>query len=346
MYGSEVPSHLCLCRVPPVVQAADMSALARACLLGQTSAYACLGAVLQATEARAKKQAIMPSGPCRLGGSRAYRGMTPAQAAAAAAERRARDNLWCGAEHTPEEVEQEVGTGAGGSNTNSRSSSPKLDASAATAAAAVCDRVAAIGAGKQLQANGQWHPNDATPAAAAAAALQTHQDVDQVQQQHAQQQIGVQQQQQQQEANNSTLQQEWEHHLQRQRQQRQQHQPRKRHAEEVDLTLSDSEDYAAEDLAAAGEDVTSTGCPCCSGLVAISDEGAAGAVVGAASSWKAWCAGHRQQLGKQQQECQQLDQQRQENTWVCQVCTLVNKPLVLQCEACLTVRTATTTNPT
>ncbi|WIA29116.1 hypothetical protein OEZ86_011627 [Tetradesmus obliquus] len=54
-------------------------------------------AIRKAAEARARQQALMPSGPCKLGGSSSYRHMTPAQAAAAAAERRARDNLWLAA---------------------------------------------------------------------------------------------------------------------------------------------------------------------------------------------------------------------------------------------------------
>jgi hypothetical protein len=49
-------------------------------------------------------------------------------------------------------------------------------------------------------------------------------------------------------------------------------------------------------------------------------------------SWRSWCARHRQLRQ------QQLAKQRQDGTWVCQACTLVNGPLVLQCEACLTVR--------
>lgn len=55
--------------------------------------------LLQAAEERAKKQQLMSSGPQKLGGNLALaRHLTPAQAAAAAAERRARDNIWCPSE--------------------------------------------------------------------------------------------------------------------------------------------------------------------------------------------------------------------------------------------------------
>jgi hypothetical protein len=50
------------------------------------------------------------------------------------------------------------------------------------------------------------------------------------------------------------------------------------------------------------------------------------------AAWRTWCAKHRQLRQ------QQLARQRQGGTWVCTVCTLVNGLLVLQCEACLTVR--------
>ncbi|DBA90648.1 TPA: hypothetical protein ACH3X1_003871 [Trebouxia sp. C0004] len=55
---------------------------------------------LKAAEARSKKQAVMPSGPRKLGGDLSLlKGLTPAQAAARAAERRARDNVWCPCDH-------------------------------------------------------------------------------------------------------------------------------------------------------------------------------------------------------------------------------------------------------
>ncbi|GIL89244.1 hypothetical protein Vretifemale_17094 [Volvox reticuliferus] len=55
---------------------------------------------LKAAEERAKRQRIMPTGPRRLGhgdgdGGHLQRYATPAEAAAAAAERRCRDNRWC-----------------------------------------------------------------------------------------------------------------------------------------------------------------------------------------------------------------------------------------------------------
>lgn len=56
---------------------------------------------LAAAEKRAKAAAFMPSGPRRLGGdSEIMRALSPLQAAAMAAERRLRDDLWCAAPTT------------------------------------------------------------------------------------------------------------------------------------------------------------------------------------------------------------------------------------------------------
>lgn len=56
---------------------------------------------LAAAEKRAKAASVMPSGPRRLGGdSEIMRALSPLQAAAMAAERRLRDDLWCAAPTT------------------------------------------------------------------------------------------------------------------------------------------------------------------------------------------------------------------------------------------------------
>ena len=58
-------------------------------------------AALAAAEKRAKGASLMPSGPRRLGGdSEIMRALSPLQAAAMAAERRLRDDLWCAAPST------------------------------------------------------------------------------------------------------------------------------------------------------------------------------------------------------------------------------------------------------
>ncbi|KAL3503607.1 hypothetical protein ACH5RR_038056 [Cinchona calisaya] len=55
--------------------------------------------VLAAAETRLHLGSLMPSGPKRLGGdSSMMSALTPIQAAAMAAERRLRDNIWCGSE--------------------------------------------------------------------------------------------------------------------------------------------------------------------------------------------------------------------------------------------------------
>lgn len=52
-----------------------------------------------AAENRARLKSLLPSGPRRLGGDHSIKSaLTPIQAAAMAAERRLRDNIWCGSE--------------------------------------------------------------------------------------------------------------------------------------------------------------------------------------------------------------------------------------------------------
>eukprot|EP00200_Dunaliella_tertiolecta_P012333 CAMPEP_0202389862 /NCGR_PEP_ID=MMETSP1127-20130417/85378_1 /ASSEMBLY_ACC=CAM_ASM_000462 /TAXON_ID=3047 /ORGANISM="Dunaliella tertiolecta, Strain CCMP1320" /LENGTH=370 /DNA_ID=CAMNT_0048991785 /DNA_START=94 /DNA_END=1203 /DNA_ORIENTATION=- len=67
-------------------------------------------AVAKAAEDRAKKQRIMPHGPCKLGGSNTAASVPPSLAAAAAAMRRAADNAWCPCEHLRASVPRSVGT--------------------------------------------------------------------------------------------------------------------------------------------------------------------------------------------------------------------------------------------
>ncbi|KAK9824520.1 hypothetical protein WJX72_011052 [[Myrmecia] bisecta] len=50
--------------------------------------------IVKAAEERTKLQQLMHPGPRRLGGAGALQGLTPAQAAARAAERRAQDSVW------------------------------------------------------------------------------------------------------------------------------------------------------------------------------------------------------------------------------------------------------------
>lgn len=64
-------------------------------------------AAVKAAEERARRQAMMPSGPQKVGGDLTLRHtLPPALAAAAAAERRARDNMWCPTEALKEREEQ------------------------------------------------------------------------------------------------------------------------------------------------------------------------------------------------------------------------------------------------
>ncbi|KAF5829018.1 WLM domain-containing protein [Dunaliella salina] len=67
------------------------------------------GAVAKAAEDRAKKQRLMPSGPCKLGGSNTAASVPPSLAAAAAAMRRAADNAWCPCERLRASVPRSAG---------------------------------------------------------------------------------------------------------------------------------------------------------------------------------------------------------------------------------------------
>eukprot|EP00250_Pteridium_aquilinum_P004580 c14788_g1_i1 orf=80-1162(+) len=84
---------------------------------------------LAAAEKRARTGSLMPSGPRRLGGdSEIMQALSPIQAAAMAAERRLRDDLWCAAPDTlgedgtdkAQEREDASGPGLSRENTNRR----------------------------------------------------------------------------------------------------------------------------------------------------------------------------------------------------------------------------------
>lgn len=305
--------------------------------------FAC-SVCLQAAEARAKKAAIMPAGPQKLGGSRSYKHMTPAQAAAAAAERRAHDNMWCGAEHTPEEVQQELG---------SADASPAASTAAAAAVAAVA-AASSVGPSVAAAAASQ-SPAHGCKATATAAAAAGHAAV---RRQQAELEV--------------TLQQEWRARIQqqqRQRQQAQQQKAKKRSAAEaIDLTLSDDESdgllaghlsaaAAANSKAAVADGAGALGpcsCPCCHPGFAAAER--LDTTSSGAASFRVWCARSRQWLQDQQElskaVSKQLDPQPSaghpsaaashtagaSGQWVCPVCTLLNPAMVLQCEACLTER--------
>lgn len=305
----------------------------------------------------------MPSGPRKLGGSSSsginHKQLTPAQAAAAAAERRARDNVWCGAEHAADEVEQEVGQQA-----DSLPGASTADASTAAAGAGWYQSAAAAAA--------------AAPAAAAAARAAAGTRVSRAQQPHAavgafpsgpaQPQQGT--------ASNTlhqplphssqqqaALQQEWQQHLQQRQLQQQQRQRKRPAVETVDLTLSDGEDdgdpqqeAAAAAGAAAAAAAGSSGfgaagssagarpvavsCPCCAASVDGPLDAAVMQRLQQRTGYQQWCDLHRQlraeQQGQQQGRSRAAD--AAEGAWTCNVCTLVNPGRVLVCEACLSVK--------
>eukprot|EP00216_Chloropicon_sp_CCMP2111_P006097 CAMPEP_0198238776 /NCGR_PEP_ID=MMETSP1446-20131203/4339_1 /TAXON_ID=1461542 ORGANISM="Unidentified sp, Strain CCMP2111" /NCGR_SAMPLE_ID=MMETSP1446 /ASSEMBLY_ACC=CAM_ASM_001112 /LENGTH=337 /DNA_ID=CAMNT_0043921243 /DNA_START=292 /DNA_END=1305 /DNA_ORIENTATION=+ len=70
--------------------------------------------MLKAVEGRLSHQQLMSHGPQRLGGSKDFdRGLTPAQAAAKAAERRIRDDMWCPTEGIVESIVLDDGRDVG-----------------------------------------------------------------------------------------------------------------------------------------------------------------------------------------------------------------------------------------
>lgn len=281
---------------------------------------------VQAAEARARKAALMPSGPRKLGGSSVYRNMTPAQAAAAAAERRARDNIWCGAELSLEQVEEEV-----------YSSKPVADRNWEGQAAGMQQRPTGTDAGRTQSrtavasaATSRAAAGVSVSAAAASAgntsrtrvSVATEADGSAAQQQRAQQGL-----------------QEWQSHISRQQDRRQQrlHQPfRKRSAAEaIDLTHSDDE---SDD-----------------GVLVVHDAPAAAAAkIDSLQQPMCHCCSPQQQ---QQQHSLQADakptqmhdqhatavarstkQFAEDDVWTCSVCTLLNSATAQQCDACLTVK--------
>lgn len=299
----------------------------------------------------------MPAGPQKLGGNRAFSDMTPAQAAAAAAERRACDNTWCGAEHTPEQVQQEA---------SSRDTSPAVSIYTvpATATSVVAGQgqaaPAVAGAGSRVAQSSIALAVSSRSASAAAdgrAAAAAEQAVVERQQKSQQ---------------DSALQQQWLVRVQRQQQQRQQTSQRvarKRPAPEaIDLTLSDAEDESGPLVAGNAAGAQPCSCTSChaGGMKAPAADGTGTAAPGgthtdssggAASCCRVWCAQRCRWL----QDCQlskplraRIASQADAGTaklvsdlppavplsgeWSCPVCTLLNRALALQCEACLTVK--------
>lgn len=67
---------------------------------------------LAAAETRARRGALLPSGPKRLGGdSNIKAALSPVQAAAMAAERRLHDDLWCGSKSSEGDIEVQGNVG-------------------------------------------------------------------------------------------------------------------------------------------------------------------------------------------------------------------------------------------
>lgn len=78
---------------------------------------------LAAAENRARRGALLPSGPQRLGGDNAIRtALSPIQAAAMAAERRLHDDIWCGSKSTVGETQIHENTSYSGSSEMQRTS--------------------------------------------------------------------------------------------------------------------------------------------------------------------------------------------------------------------------------
>jgi len=318
---------------------------------------------LQAAEARAQQAALMPSGPRKLGttagSSINHKQLTPAQAAAMAAERRARDNVWCGAEHSDDELEREVGqqtastskgpaAGAPAPAANGAKKPSKAAAAAATPAAALpssSGHVARTGAAQQQQqrhelppapSNGhkQQHDGSSFPA-------QHHQQLSQQQ---------------------AALQQQWQQHLQQSNSQRQQRrqQPRKRPAPDtVDLTMTDSDDEDQQQTSAAGVESSSgataavaaaaaapsgeqlfTSCPCCAAAVQGALDPAVMQRLHSRQGYRQWCARHRrEQQGQQGDSLKAADPSGlYGSSWTCSICTLINPASILVCQACLTAK--------
>lgn len=120
-------------------------------------------AMIQAALRRSQLQRIMPSGARRLGGDRTLQGLPPAEAARIAAERRARDDVWCGG-HGQETKGQTQGAPAGRPHRSPLRAAPAPAPEAAAAVATPSARRPAAGSPGRGQ-----HPRPTAAAAAAAA---------------------------------------------------------------------------------------------------------------------------------------------------------------------------------
>lgn len=80
-------------------------------------------AVLAAAESRARRGALVPSGPQRLGGDNNIKAaLSPIQAAAMAAERRLHDDIWCGSKSTEGDTHIHENTSVRGPSERQRTS--------------------------------------------------------------------------------------------------------------------------------------------------------------------------------------------------------------------------------
>lgn len=86
---------------------------------------------LAAAENRARRGALLPSGPNRLGGdSNIKDALSPIQAAAMAAERRLHDDSWCGSKTS--ESEDNIGSSTGTSQTTKTNSNGRFNQTSST----------------------------------------------------------------------------------------------------------------------------------------------------------------------------------------------------------------------
>lgn len=274
----------------------------------------------------------MSAGPQRLGGNAAHaRGLTPQEAAARAAERRARDNMWCPSERlgglSIREVEEEGGE-QGEAAGEAAAAGPSREPEPAAGLGAVSATATGGGAAVQQLASHTAAASRNAPAAASApisagaddsAAAGGASVSGQAAWQSGRLSAGTggaapgQPASEQARLLELQVQQRWQHQQERQRRQRQVQQ---RQRAVVDLTGDSSED---------GEGEEQGGC-CGAG-----DGGCAGARAGAhAAAPRGAAAGASPPTASQGAATAAA--------WSCPACTFINRPVALQCDACLQVR--------
>ncbi len=283
---------------------------------------------MQAAEERAKRQRIMSNGPQKLGGDKSIaRTLSPAEAAAQAAERRARDNVWCPSEQLGQLSLEEVEGGTG-------------DAAGLAPIGNVGDRLSqglGLGPGDTPLADGVAGPSSSggnvAPSSLQRRGLHLARSANVVTEQGSVASVsGEQPAQQPQRQVQQQQQQQQQRHLQTTEMQQQQEQQQWQavrasnradtSARVVDLTLEDD----------TGPSTSTVAAPAAQQQQRKRVQAPLQADASAGIVWR------KPRTASPERPAEPSGAQELHSSWTCSVCTLQNRPLALICEACLAER--------